>query len=302
MHNERKALLAALTAVLLWSTVATGFKLGLEILKPVQLLFLGSLLSSAVFVIAAARHGWPKKHFNLVEGLRFGLLNPICYYLVLFAAYDRLPAQIAQPLNYTWAIVLALLAVPILGQRLSTRTLIGVFVSYLGVVILLSRGDFSRMPDLSISGVLLALASTLIWAGYWLFNARATTQPESFMATSFCLATPVLGLLCWLGPGFPPLTREALLYGAWVGIVEMGITFLLWQRALKLTTNAGRIGQLIFLSPFLSLLLIGEVLEEQVVAASWIGLLVIVSGLLITGRPRLPDAGERAILSAERDS
>ena len=58
------------------------------------------------------------------------------YYLILFAAYDRLPAHIAQPINYTWAITLALLAVPLLGQRLSKRTLTGILISYLGVVLL----------------------------------------------------------------------------------------------------------------------------------------------------------------------
>ena len=35
-----------------------------------------------------------------------GLLNPVAYYLVLFKAYDLLPAQVAQPINYAWPIVL----------------------------------------------------------------------------------------------------------------------------------------------------------------------------------------------------
>jgi drug/metabolite transporter (DMT)-like permease len=84
----------------------------------------------------------------------------------------------------------------------------------------------------------------------------------------------------------PALTPEVLFYGAWVGLVEMGITFLLWQQALRLTTQAARIGQLIFLSPFLSLLLIGAVLGEHVHTTSWLGLGIIVVGLLVTGRPQ----------------
>ena len=106
------------------------------------------------------------------------------------------------------------------------------------------------------------------------------------MATSFALAAPVLGLICALGPGLPALDGDTLLYGAWVGLAEMGITFLLWQRALKLTRHAARIGQLIFLSPFLSLVLIGAVLGETIHPTSWIGLGIIVAGLLVTGRPR----------------
>ena len=294
--SERRALTAALTAVALWSTVATGFKLGLASMTPLQLLFTGSVFSTLVFVVAALPQGWPRQHFNLREGALFGLLNPLCYYLLLFEAYDRLPAQIAQPLNYTWAIVLALLAVPVLGQRLSVRTLTGVVVSYGGVVIVLSQGQFNALPGLDPTGVALALASTLVWACYWLFNARSSTRPEAFMATSFCLATPLLGAACWLGPGFPAASTETLFYGAWVGVIEMGVTFLLWQHALKLTANAGRISQLIFLSPFLSLLLISRVLGETVVASSWIGLLVIVTGLIITGRTRTPAPADSDIL------
>jgi len=286
VHDDGKALGFGICAVLLWSTVATGFKLGLTVMTPVQLLLVGSCVSALVFVPAAMRQGWPARSFDPGEGLRFALLNPVLYYLILFEAYDRLPAQIAQPLNYTWAIMLALLAVPLLGQKLTGRMLAGIGIGYVGVLVLLSQGRFDVMPDLDWLGVILALVSTVIWAGYWLFNARSSTEPNALMATSFLLAIPILAGLCFLGPGFPSLTGDVLFYGAWVGLVEMGVTFLLWQQALRLTTQAARIGQLIFLSPFISLLLIGAVLGETVHATSWAGLGIIVAGLLVTGRPQ----------------
>ena len=285
MNNERKALLMGLGAVLLWSTVATGFKLGLAQMEPVQLLFTATLISATLFAFLAARSGWPRKNLQIREGLLFALVNPILYYLVLLEAYDRLPAQIAQPLNYTWAIVLALLAIPILGQRLTRKMAVGIGLGYLGVLILLSQGRIDTALELDWFGVVLALVSTLLWAGYWLFNARSITEPTALMATSFVLASPILALLCLWGPGLPEWRSDTFIYGAWVGLVEMGITFLLWQRALKLSSQAGRIGQLIFLSPFLSFLLIGEVLGEEIHPTSWIGLVIIVAGLVLTRHP-----------------
>ena len=286
MSREHQALLLALGAVGLWSTVATGFKLGLAVMSPLQLLFAGSLFSTVVFALAAMRSGWPRQHLNLREGILFGAINPLLYYLILFEAYQRLPAQIAQPLNYTWAIVLAVLAVPLLGQKLTGRSVLGILLSYSGVLVLLSRGEFTELPDLDWVGVSLALLSTLLWAGYWLFNARSNTPAAPFMATSFALATPILGLACLAGPGLPEFSRDTLVYGGWVGLIEMGVTFLLWQGALRLTGHAGRLSQLIFLSPFLSLLLIGAVLDEVIHPTSWIGLAIIVAGLLVTGRTR----------------
>ena len=54
MNAERRALVYALTAVALWSTVATGFKLGLAELRPLQLLWLGSAVSWLFFALLAA--------------------------------------------------------------------------------------------------------------------------------------------------------------------------------------------------------------------------------------------------------
>ncbi|MEM8768932.1 MAG: DMT family transporter [Pseudomonadota bacterium] len=283
--KERDALLFGLGAVLLWSTVATGFKLGLAVMAPVQLLFLGTCLSAIIFAAAAAPRGWPRREPVLKDGILFGIVNPVLYYLVLLEAYDRLPAQIAQPLNYTWAIVLAVLAVPVLGQRLTGRTLGGIAIGYLGVLVLLSQGRFDVLPDLDGFGLALAVLSTVLWAGYWLYNARSTADPTALMATSFCFAVPVLALLCLLGPGLPEPSLENLAYGAWVGAIEMGFSFLLWQQALRRSAEAGRISQLIFLSPFISLILIGTVLGETIHLTSWLGLGIIVLGLLITGRP-----------------
>ena len=46
-----------------------------------------------------------KKNISLIAA---GLINPCIYYLLLFQAYDRLLAQQALALNYTWPIVLVI--------------------------------------------------------------------------------------------------------------------------------------------------------------------------------------------------
>ena len=134
-------------------------------------------------------------------------MNPCAYYVVLFEAYDRLPAQIAQPLNYTWAITLAILAWPVLGQRLTARTLSGILLSYAGVVVLLTQGRLDARPQLDWTGVALALASTIVWAGYWLMNTRVHIDPIGLMAWSFTFGSLFVGALCLLGPGLPPPVR-----------------------------------------------------------------------------------------------
>jgi drug/metabolite transporter (DMT)-like permease len=289
--NERSALLFGIGAVLLWSTVATGFKLGLRELDPLELLWLGASISFAFFASVSAATG-RLRTLTILPGrtwLRYaalGMLNPFLYYVILFEAYDRLPAQIAQPLNYTWAITLALLAIPVLGQRLSLRTFVGLLVSYVGVVVLLSQGRFDGYPELDRVGVALALGSTFVWAAYWLATVRGDNDPLVMMTASFLVGAVAIGIACQIRYGLPALSWRRVGYGAWVGLVEMGVTFLLWQQALRRTAHAGRVAQLIFLSPFISLLLIDRVLGEHVRPSSFVGLVAIVGGLLIAGRTR----------------
>ncbi len=285
VQKERRALVYALSAVALWSTVATAFKLALEELEPLQLLLVAVLVSGVFFwATAFSMRQLALPAGELRRALLFGLLNPFAYYVILFEAYDRLPAQLAQPINYTWAIVLAILAVPVLGQRLSRRTLLGILVSYLGVLILLTQGSIAGLRESNWPGIAFAIASTVIWALYWLLNTRSNAAPIALMAWSFAFAAPLVAIACWLGPGWPLLTVRSAALGVWVGLIEMGLTFLLWQHALRLTSNAGRIGQLIFISPFASLVLIAVVLREEIHASSLIGLAVIMTGVWITQR------------------
>ena len=282
LGNPPSAVIPALLSVFMWSTVATGFKLGLSVFAVEQLLFLGTGFSWLIFFGYAAIN----RQLSLAADDRklvclLGLINPTAYYLILFAAYDRLPAHIAQPINYTWAITLALLAVPLLGQRLSKRTLAGILISYLGVVLLVLTTP-AEAGHVDAFGITLALLSTVLWASYWLLNTRSNAQPASIMFWSFTVALPLISAICWYGPGLPTLDTTAFGYALWIGAIEMGVTFLLWQRALRQAHSSAKIAQLIFISPFLSLLLIYLLLDEAISLWALPALIVIVFGLVIS--------------------
>lgn len=290
MDATFRAYAYACAAVLLWSTVATAFKLTLEWLDPIQLVLGASLVSLAflglwllvngrlVGALTVGRRHWRRSAL-------LGALNPFMYYIVLFEAYDRLPAQVAQPLNYTWAITLSLLAVPLLGQRLKLREVIAMLVSYAGVVVISTRGFAFETLSYDLLGIVLALGSTLLWALYWIYSTRDEREPAEALFLNFLLGTPWVVIVCIFTSGLPELSWPAFAGIAWVGLFEMGLTFLLWLNALKLAANAARVSQLIFLSPFLSLLLIHYVLGEDIHRATIAGLVLVVAGLLARGPP-----------------
>ncbi|GAL12795.1 metabolite transporter (DMT) superfamily [Vibrio astriarenae] len=67
----------------------------------------------------------------------------------------------------------------------------------------------------------------------------------------------------------------------YVGLFEMGVTFVLWLSALKLTNNTARISNLIFASPFISLMLLSTIIGEDIHPSTLVGLVLIIIGLVI---------------------
>jgi len=218
---------------------------------------------------------------NLKTILLLALLNPVLYYIVLFKAYDLLPAQVAQSLNYTWAITLTLLSVPLLKHKLTKRDLVAIIFGYIGVVFISFSGK-SITGELNYLGIFLALFSTIIWALYWLLNARDKRPPIIKLFQSFLLAVPILLIIMLIFEGLPESYNSRQLIGiAYVGIFEMGLAFICWQMALHFTDKVSRISTLIFLSPFVSLFIINRVLGEPLSVTTFIGLALIVFGIMV---------------------
>lgn len=285
MTDHTKATVYAGIAVLSWSTVASAFKLSLKYLTHFEMLLVASCTALLLFtllltfqqkwalVATLSRRQWGR--FALI-----GLLNPVAYYLVLFKAYALLPAQVAQPINYAWPIVLLILLALFARQPIPRKKYIGMCMS-LGGVALISLGSGSLAgASVSVYGLLLAALSAFLWAGYWMVNnknRRIDSSVALFM--SFLFGTLyLLGGACVVGMNIS--TLPGILSGMYVGAFEIALPFTFFGLAMRTTTNPALINQLCYLSPFLSLFLIAVVLGEQIVTTTYIGLALIVLGIV----------------------
>ncbi len=284
MNQQRQAIFYGLGAVLLWSTVATAFKLALRYFSPIELLLYSGLFSTILLGGILRYQGKFHLAFQCSRQEYFlsiflGLLSPFLYYLILFKAYDLLPAQQAQPLNYTWAITLSLLAVPLLKQKIGWQQWLALVISYCGVIVISTEGRLLSLQFTDPLGVILVLISTVVWALYWIFNTRDRRDPVVGLFVNFLCSFPfVLGYYLLTADLRLP-SGMGLLGAVYVGMIEMGICFILWLMAMKLTDNTARISNLIFLSPFLSLIFIHFLLGEKILFATFIGLVLIILGL-----------------------
>ena len=292
MSHEKKAFLLALVAVLCWSTIGSAFRLSLNYLPPHQLIFyavITSLLSTGSYIMmrGTGRRLFAFTPKQYAYSAMTAFINPFVYYLMLLHGYDILPTQVAGTINYMWPILLVLLSTVVLKQKTGFRAFFACFISFCGLVLIVTRGNFNSLSYSNPAGVGLILCSSCLFALYWILNMKDHRESADKLILTYFFATLYLIPVQFLMPEGWTLPPWRGVTGAiYIGIFEMGFTFIVWLNALRLTTNTARISNLVFLSPFLSLLFISIFIGETIAFTTFVGLIFIVTGIILSNTQR----------------
>ncbi|MCH5235456.1 MAG: DMT family transporter [Muribaculaceae bacterium] len=285
MKSTGRPVILASVAVLSWSTVATAFKVALQSMTTFEMLFIACATALIIFTIWMLVTGaWHElRLLTPTLWMRFavlGLIAPVTYYLMLFKAYDLLPAQIAQPINYIWPILLAILIAFVERKPIPKTKYFGMIVS-LGGVVLISLGGSAISGSISVAGIILAVVSAGLWGIYWMINDSLKHKVSEITAL---FLTFLFGMAyLFVGNFFEPIVHlepESMLAGIYIGAFEMGIPYICFGIAIRETNNPALINQMCYLAPFLSLFFISIVLEEPILFSTYIGLALIIGGII----------------------
>ncbi len=190
----------------------------------------------------------------------------------------------------TIPVIIAILVWIFFHETLGLRQAIGVVVSFVGLLFILSRGDIQVILGLSLSrGDLWTLAAALCWATYSVFLRKkpATLHPLSFLTaiTGFGLLTSLPFYLWELSHrgGFSLTAKSggALLY---ICIFPSVLAYLFWNKGVA-EVGANRAGVFIHLMPLFAILLACIFLGEQLHLFHFFGMLLIFGGILMTTLP-----------------
>lgn len=286
MKTQTKAYLLSLIAVLFWSTIGSAFKITLRYITFIEILLYASFIACLILLVNLII----QKKINLlfmtsakdvIKSAVYGFLNPFLYYMVLIKAYDLLLAQEAVALNYTWPIALVLLSIPVLKQKIKYKSIIALFISFFGILVIVSGGDASELKFNNALGVSLALFSSVIWASFWLLNLKDKRDEIPKLILNFFFGFIYTLIVAIITGSLRILPTEGYLGVTFIGFFELGLTFAIWLKALKLSSTTARVSNLIYISPFLSLIFVAIAVGEKINTASWIGLVFIVSGILL---------------------
>lgn len=286
MKRDSRAYLYAAVSVMLWGTIATAFKIALSELSVVTMLGIATLVSTFVIFLIVLFSGKIKLMKSMTGreilwSALLGLINPLGYYLILLNAYNRLPGQVAQPVNMIWPIILVFFSIPLLGQKIPWRSFVALFISLIGVYIIASQGAPFHPGRSDTTGVLMALGSGVLWALYFVLNVRDRRDEAVKLLANFIFGSLYLVIAMLITGSFSEtVTFRGAAAAVYCGIFEMGITFWFWLRAMQLAPTSDKISNLVYFAPFISLILLHFIIDEPVFFTTPLGLVIIIGSVI----------------------
>lgn len=280
-------------AVLFWSgnfILGRGIR---ETIPPVSLNFwrwLGALLILLPFCAGRLKqqktiilHHW--KYLALMSIPAIAIFNTFIY-----LALQTTTATNTALVNAMIPVFIGLTAWVVYGERMKTRQVIGVALSFIGLLFILFRGQLSVLFQLDFShGDLWTIGAGICWATYSVMLRR---RPPDMDPIVFLTAIVAFGLLFslpfYIGEvitqgGFP-LTRETLLSFAYLCLFPSVLSFTFWNRGIDMV-GANRAGIFIHLMPVFSIALAFLLLNEHPRLFHLTGITLIFSGIALTTLP-----------------
>lgn len=271
-----------MASILLWGSTASISKLLLKDLDNLQVMFFTSLFATIALFFISLSQGKINiiKQYKIKDYFTFmymGFFGVFLYGYFFYGALMRLPAQEAFIINYLWPIMIVILASIILKEKFTLQKLIALCISFIGITVVATKGNFINFSLGDMKGILFAISGAI---SYGLFSVLGKKiNYESFTSMMFyylfaCIITFIVSF------NVPVISMYQFIGLLWLGIFTCGLAYVSWFLALKYGDTA-QMSNLIFLTPFLSLVYIHFLIGEKILISSVIGLIIIILGILM---------------------
>lgn len=272
---ERRATVSALTAILIWSSLAI---LGSRLTNVPSLLQVGgALLVSGLLSVPRYRE-WRLPVGTWLVGIG-GIFG---YHFLIFTSFKYAPVVEANLLNYLWPLLIVALSPVVLhGYPLRRHHVVGTMTGFAGAALIVTGGKLSLSPA-HLPGYLMAAGAALTWALYSLLTKRVPRFPTSAVG-GFCAVSGTISTLLYLVSGSGALYSPSpieWLFIALLGLGPMGASFFLWDYSIK-EGDPRIVGAMSYLTPTLSTLWLVLLGGQSLTPVSGVAMLLLVAGSLI---------------------
>ncbi len=270
-----------LAAVAFWGISFIATKIALDELAPLSIIFLRLILASILLAILAV---YSNKKFDL-SWKNHGSI----FILALIAAFHLwiqvTGMQYTTAANTGWIIGTAPIFMAIVGyiafkESLSPIRISGILLAFFGLLMLISKGDFSSIDLLSNKGDFLILASAFTWSVYSAVNKKISLTYSPLLTVLFLFLMMAVIISPFSISSQSIQSVIALSTKSWIAILFLGIfcsgvAYVLWAQALK-EMDSVKVGAFLYFEPFVTVFGAWLLLNEEIT------FLMIFSGFIIT--------------------
>jgi drug/metabolite transporter (DMT)-like permease len=283
--NRKRALLALLGAVLIWSSTYVSTKQAMSQVPPITLAFIRFALASLVLFPFFLRDPSRRQRVPWGELALLGFTGAFLYFALQNWGLYYTSVSAGSLIHGGIPVIIALLSIMFLGERINTYRAAGILLAIAGVVGIVFLGGEVQGGSRPILGNLLMLGSSLAWGAYTILNKRFNLTISPVTAT---LATFLYGMVFTLPfvvmemRGFNlALSWLTVANALFLGIVAMALPIFLWNYAL-LYYDASEAGLFINLVPVVSVISAMLFLGERVNVGQFAAGGVVILGVLLS--------------------
>ncbi|MCX7947209.1 MAG: DMT family transporter [candidate division WOR-3 bacterium] len=268
-----------------WATSASAFKITLRYIDFLSLVFYSIFFALVVlfFINLYKRNFHNFEYKSHIKSIYFGFFVPFLYYILLFLGYSLLKGQEMLILNNTWQIFLLIFSAIFILRRIKLNEILGIALSFIGVVVLATKGDISSLDFDSISKSLIGISCAILWSLYWTISAKDERKIEMKLFFNFLFGFAYISIFILF---FGKLTFNILgiLGSLYIALFEMSITFIIYAKALSYEEDIPKIANLMYFIPIISLILLSVLVGERIEFYVVISAILIIFGIFISSR------------------
>jgi drug/metabolite transporter (DMT)-like permease len=211
------------------------------------------------------------------------LAIPVNQFLFLFGMRYT-TASNAALLYATTPILVLIFSRLFLGERLTSKKIVGVILGFAGVMTVIFERGVNASMEYLLGNVLIGFA-VMAWGLYTVFGRRLIVRYGAIEASSMTL---IIGTLMFIPIGIIPALRfpfETLSVSSWMQILYLAIitsvfSYFLWYFALG-RVEAGKVALFANLQPILTTILAVVLLGQEVTTGFVVGGIVALAGVVI---------------------
>jgi drug/metabolite transporter (DMT)-like permease len=289
MTTQMKKYWKPLFAVTVWGFSFIATKNALREVNPVVIVFIRQILGIVFLTVVAVKN---KNSFSI------NLKDHKWIFVLSLIASAHLWIQVTglqwtSASNTGWIIgttpvFMAILAFIIFKERMTAQQIIGIVISFFGLLTLISKGDFLSIDLIKNKGDALVVSSSATWAIYSMVNKKIILHYSPIMTTLY--------MFLFVSILLAPFTINEqninavvnLSFSGWMsifflGIICSGAAYALWAQTLK-EMSATQAGVFLYLEPFVTLFGAWIMLNEHITALTFLSGITIIGGVVLVNR------------------